>query len=154
MGQVAVAAIVLAGLALVGGCAGTVAEQSREDVVNVTVRPAEVATIIVFTTRMEELARFYADGLQLPEYERLPGHMGQQVGAVWFGFDQVAEPLGTPPAAVSAWFEVDDLDGTNRRVLDLGAKSRYAPVTRPWGARLAAVYDLDGNVIGLSQRMR
>jgi hypothetical protein len=34
----------------------------------------------------------------------------------------------------------------------LGARLRYAPLTKPWGDVLASLYDLDGNLIGLSQR--
>ncbi len=60
--------------------------------------------------------------------------------------------MGGPHSAVTMWFDVDDLDQTFARLLELGATVRYGPVDKPWGARLAAVYDPDGNIIGLSQR--
>jgi hypothetical protein len=47
----------------------------------------ELTTAIVFTQRMEELARFYAEGLGIGPYQSSPRHLGCQVGAVYFGFD-------------------------------------------------------------------
>jgi uncharacterized glyoxalase superfamily protein PhnB len=47
---------------------------------------------------------------------------------------------------------VDDLQATFERLVALGATVRYPPTRKPWGAELAAVYDLDGNLLGLAQR--
>ena len=46
-------------------------------------------TVILFTARMEELAAFYEQGLGLGTFQRARRHMGQQVGPVYLGFDQV-----------------------------------------------------------------
>ncbi len=46
-------------------------------------------TVIIFTERMEELAEFYQSALSLGPWEQSPSHLGQQVGPVYFGFDQV-----------------------------------------------------------------
>ena len=46
-------------------------------------------TVIVFTTRMEELARFYQEALGIGPFERSPRHMGCRLGALYFGFDEV-----------------------------------------------------------------
>ena len=109
-------------------------------------------TVIIFTPHMETLAAFYQRALDLGPYERSPGHMGQQIGSVYFGFDQVddAETAGSSGATV--WFTVEDLDATFKRVVAMGADVRYPPTHKPWGARLASVLDPDGNVLGLAQR--
>ncbi len=109
-------------------------------------------TVIVYTTRMEMLADFYARGLGLGPYQASPNHLGCQVGHVYFGFDQVEGVDGEPPGAITLWFEVTDLEATFARLVALGACVHSPPADRPWGARLAAVTDLDGNLVGLSQR--
>jgi predicted enzyme related to lactoylglutathione lyase len=109
-------------------------------------------TVIIFTERMEELASFYQKALDLGPYEHSPNHMGQRVGHVYFGFDQVESLDGKSPAGVTLWFTVVDIQSTFDTVVALGADVRYPPTQKPWGAFLAAVYDLDGNMLGLAQR--
>lgn len=111
---------------------------------------ADLDTAIVFTTRMRELAEFYAAGLELGDPQESPGHIGYQVGRVYLGFDQVESPFASP-AAVTLWFRVDDLDATFSRFVEMGAEVVYPVKDTPWGDRLAAIRDLDGNRIGLSQ---
>ena len=111
---------------------------------------AALDTAIIFTTDMESLAAFYQNGLELGEFERSPGHIGMRVGPVYLGFDQVDEvPSGGP---VTLWFTVDDIETTYKRLLGMGAKDISPPERKPWGGFLAAVYDPEGNMIGLSQR--
>ncbi len=114
---------------------------------------AYLDTVIIFTADGERLAAWYRRSLGLGEPERAPGHIGFQVGAVYLGIDEVAEP---PPgaAAVSLWFRVDDVDASFARFVAEGAEVIYAPVDKPWGDRLAALRDPDGNRIGLSARRR
>ena len=109
-------------------------------------------TAIIFTKQMESLARFYQDGLALGEMQFSPGHIGFQVGPVYLGFDQVDEVPGT--GAVTLWLTVDDIEATFEHLVDLGARVKYAPTRKSWGGYLAAVYDPDGNLIGLSQRRK
>jgi predicted enzyme related to lactoylglutathione lyase len=111
-----------------------------------------LATVIMFTTDMEALAAFYRAGLELGPYDRSPKHMGQQVGPVYLGFDEVDSLEGDARANVSLWFTVDHLQATYDRLIGLGASVRYPPVRKPWGGYLACVYDPDGNMLGLSQR--
>lgn len=111
----------------------------------------QLETVIIFTSQMEELAQFYKKAFDLDEYNPSPGHLGQQVGPVYFGFDQVEEMTAASPS-VTLWFTVDDIQATYQRLRSLGARDRYPPTQKPWGAVLAAVYDLDGNMVGLSQR--
>lgn len=112
---------------------------------------AQLETIIIFTPHMEELARFYQQVFDLGEYNASPGHLGQQVGPIYLGFDQDDETT-TASTGVTLWFTVDDIQSTYDRLIELGARDRYAPTRKPWGAVLAAVYDPDGNMVGLSQR--
>ena len=109
-------------------------------------------TVIIFTERMEELAAFYQTALDLGPYERSPNHMGQRVGHVYFGFDQVESLDGNSPAGVTLWFTVDNIQAAFDGLVALGAEVRYHPTPKPWGALLAAVFDLDGNILGLAQR--
>ena len=60
--------------------------------------------------------------------------------------------MKTTSTSVTLWFTVDDIQSTYERLIELGALDRYAPTRKPWGAVLAAVYDPDGNMVGLSQR--
>jgi predicted enzyme related to lactoylglutathione lyase len=111
-----------------------------------------VDTAIIFTTRMDELAEFYrrAFGLGEPnEHGEL--HRGFPLDGFYLGFDQVEEAMASP-GAVTLWFRVDDLEATFERMVALGASVRYPPTDKPWGDRLAAMYDPDGNIVGLSER--
>lgn len=109
-------------------------------------------TVIINTHDMQGLADFYGPGLQLGEPQAHDdNHLGWQLPNLYFGFDLVTGAY-TYPGAISLWFEVDDLDGTYQRLLSLGGTSKYGPTTKPWGAKLAAVFDPDGNVLGLAQR--
>ena len=107
-------------------------------------------TVIIFTTNMENLAQFYQAAFDLGEYNLSPGHIGMQVGPVYLGFDQVDEKMGG--GGITLWFTVDDIQVTYDRLVSMGAKVRYPPSEKPWGGFLAAVYDPDENIIGLSQR--
>ena len=113
---------------------------------------ASLDTVIIFTEHMEELADFYRQAFQLGPFQSSPDHLGQQVGAVYFGFDQVKRLETGPDPAVTLWFAVDDLQTAFDRLVAMGAEVRYPPTSKPWGAFLAAVYDPDGNLLGLAQR--
>lgn len=110
-------------------------------------------TIIINTTQLVKLSEFYRQGLELlPPQATGQDHLGFSFGEIYLGFDLVTESVNEYPGAISLWFEVDDLEVTYNRFLSLGAQVRYPPTKKPWGAILAAIYDLDGNVLGLSQR--
>jgi predicted enzyme related to lactoylglutathione lyase len=49
------------------------------------------------------------------------------------------------------WFEVEDIQSVFDRFNELGATVKYPPSKKPWGGYLAALYDPDGNLFGLSQ---
>lgn len=111
-------------------------------------------TVIIKTTKMTELAEFYRQGLELGE--AMPtgsNHLGFELSNIYFGFDLVEEASDST-GSISLWFEVDDIEATFDRFEQLGAKIGYPPSQKSWGAYLAALYDLDGNIFGLAQRTK
>ena len=113
---------------------------------------AVLQTVIFQTNRMKTMADFYAQGLELGASTATgEDHLGFALPNLYFGFDQVDQ---APDACgvVSLWFEVDDIEATFKRFEDAGAKISYPPTKKPWGAVLAALYDPDGNLFGISQR--
>jgi predicted enzyme related to lactoylglutathione lyase len=113
---------------------------------------AVLQTIVIMTRQMKALAGFYAHGLELGEAAATGGdHLGFSLPNLYFGFDQV-ESTPEPSGTVTLWFEVDDIETTFRRFEESGARIKYRPTKKPWGAVLAALYDPDGNVFGISQR--
>lgn len=114
---------------------------------------ARLDTIIICTTRMENLADFFRLGLQLqapaPQGEN---HLGFQLLDVYLGFDKINEDQTIHSGAISLWFRVDNLKETFERFKELNAKVKHPPTKKPWGDVLAAVFNPDGNIIGLAQR--
>ena len=108
-------------------------------------------TIIIYTTKIKALAEFYRLGLQLqaplPHGEN---HLGFQLLDVYLGLDKIKEDQTIHTGAISLWFRVDNLKEKFERFKDLGAKVKYPPTKKPWGDVLSAVFDPDGNIIGLA----
>ena len=113
---------------------------------------AVLQTIIIQTGQIKTMAEFYAHGLELGEAAATGGdHLGYPLPNLYFGFDLVDE-VPPPSGVVSLWFEVDDVEATFERFEESGARVSYPPTKKPWGAVLAALYDPDGNLFGISQR--
>jgi predicted enzyme related to lactoylglutathione lyase len=110
-------------------------------------------TVIIQSRNIQELANFYRQGLELPPPDQNGSdHLGFQLPDFYLGFDLVGDSPDEYPGAVSLWFRVDDLGKTFQQFVDLGAQVIYPPTVKPWGDTLAAVFDPDGNVIGLAKR--
>ena len=114
---------------------------------------AAIDTVIVFAQDLELLSQFYVHVLGVDEEDVVEeeGHVGFELGDIYLGFDQ-SDGSHQHPGAVTFWVGVDDLDGTYEKSRLLGAKPVIEPVDRPWGDRLAAVQDPEGNVVGFSLR--
>jgi predicted enzyme related to lactoylglutathione lyase len=114
---------------------------------------AVIDTVIVFAEDLPILSQFYVHVLDIDEEDVVEeeGHVGFDLGEIYLGFDQ-SDGSHQHPGAVTFWVRVDDLDGTYEKCLLLGAKPVIEPVERPWGDRLAAVKDPEGNVVGFSLR--
>ena len=112
-----------------------------------------IDTVIIQTTRLKELVKFYQEGFNLqPPKSFGDDHLGFQLPGVYLGFDLVSEVKGSQPGAVSLWFRVDELEASFNRLVSLGARIKYPPQEKPFGDTLAVVFDPDGNIVGLSQR--
>ncbi|MCC6961671.1 MAG: hypothetical protein IT585_00300 [candidate division Zixibacteria bacterium] len=109
-----------------------------------------VGAILISTTKPEQLAGFYAAGLET-EAPRPVGadHVGLMVSETFLGFERVPVQPRNIEAAVTAWFRVVDVRLTYERFLSLGAAIKSPPTLQPWGETLAEVVDPEGNVIGL-----
>ena len=115
---------------------------------------AILQTVILQTGQMQAMAEFYAHGLELGEATATGGdHLGYPLPNLYFGFDEVSD-VPKSSGVVSLWFEVDDIQATFTRFEEFGAQVSYPPTEKPWGAVLAALYDPDGNLFGISQRGR
>ena len=111
-------------------------------------------TVIIFTNQMNELAKFYQSGLSLAMPETsFDDHLGFKIGDMYIGFDQIDSDTLSTSSNVSLWFTVDNLEEVYQKFIDLGGMIKYPPTVKPWGDKLASLYDLDGNIIGLAQRM-
>ncbi|MFN2187224.1 MAG: VOC family protein [Candidatus Promineifilaceae bacterium] len=110
-----------------------------------------LGTVIIQSSQIEALASFYGSGFALGSPE-ITGddHLGFTLSNLYFGFDQV-ETAPAPTESISIWFEVHDIQAVFERFVGLGAKVKYPPTEKPWGVCLAALYDLDENLFGLSQ---
>lgn len=111
----------------------------------------QLDTVIIFTNQMAQLASWYQEALGLGPFASSPDHLGQHLGSVYLGFDQIGEGAADVAAGVTLWFEVEDIQSTFERLVERGAKVRYPPTEKPWGPILASVYDPDGNIIGIAQ---
>jgi predicted enzyme related to lactoylglutathione lyase len=110
-------------------------------------------TVIICTNRMRELAEFYRLGLRLQEpTPQGDNHLGFQLPGIYLGFDKVEEDRFLHPGATSLWFRVNNITETFEQLRNMGAKVKYPPTKKPWGDILAAVFDPDGNVVGIAQR--
>lgn len=111
-----------------------------------------MSTVIIYTTDLPGSSAFYREALDLPDPDTdIPGHVGWKMGEAYFGFDSIGSWAGKPPSAVTLWFSVPDLFRVHGRFLALGAKERMAPERKSWGAILSALYDPQGNIVGLHQ---
>ena len=109
-------------------------------------------TIIITSTDIETLASFYQKGFDLPDPSRQgDNHLGFQLGGIYLGFDRAEQAHHEYPGPISLWFRVDDLVAAFDHFIEIGARIKYPPTEKPWGDTLAALYDPDGNLIGLAQ---
>ncbi len=110
-----------------------------------------ITTVIFSTNDMTRLNQFYQQGLELGEMTyKKRNHIGYQLENHYFGFDEVVEKI-KPTTSISIWFKVLDIHDTFDKLVTMGAKEKMQPTKKPWGTIIAAVYDLDGNVLGLEQ---
>lgn len=86
------------------------------------------------------------------------GLTGRSGELAWLRADDGTElmlherPAAASEAAVAVAFAIDDLEGTVARWETAGGTVIDAPITQPWGERMAVVRDADGHVVCLNAR--
>lgn len=117
---------------------------------------------VIYSSDVEQAARFYVDWLGFEERFRLPpegeaGYVGLArsggaelaiVSSEWPA-DQIGARLGDGPR-FELFAYVDDLDGLVERLREAGGTVLKDPQDMPWGERVAYVADPDGNPIALA----
>jgi len=107
--------------------------------------------VLIASKDPEALAKFYQRGFQL-EQPKWTGkdHLGFSLGNTYLGFDRVSDNATNPGSTVSLWFGVSDIASIFERLVQLGARVKYAPTKEESpGEILAMLFDPDGNTIGL-----
>ncbi|GAA2815861.1 VOC family protein [Saccharopolyspora taberi] len=109
---------------------------------------------IVSTPDLPRAIRFYVDVLGFREQYRFPGDGPADFVSLSLG--EVKLGLGRDPDAVpgnfAMWFYTDDVDAAVEQLRDAGVPVRQEPQDMPWGERVAAVADPDGNTVYLGAR--
>ena len=107
-----------------------------------------VEAVLIETTRLSEMRDFYRSGLELEQPDTIESdQIGFQIGEVYFGLEQVDEQ-SVPSRSMSLWFKVEDARAVYDRLIALGAASKDVPAEIE-DEVIAAVFDPDGNAIGL-----
>ena len=117
--------------------------------------------VALATDRFDEVTHFYGERLGFPiveQWDRAHGRGrrfdlgGMRLEILDNQRERQPLKLGDVTDKVHVVVEVDDIEATFKRFEELDAGVKYPPTKKPWGAVLAALFDLDGNVFGLSQR--
>lgn len=112
------------------------------------------ATISLWARDLEAAKRWYTDLLGAEPYFQRPGYCEFRVGDYQHEIgliDSKYAPGRRPegPGGAIAYWHVDDVEGTFKRLLSLGA-TEYEPVTeRGPGFVTASVVDPFGNILGV-----
>ena len=113
-----------------------------------------VATISLWAEDLEAAKRWYTELLGVEPYFQRPGYCEFRVGDYQHEIgliDSKYAPGGRPagPGGAVVYWHVDDVEGTVKRLLSLGA-AEYEPVTeRGPGFVTASVVDPFGNILGV-----
>jgi predicted enzyme related to lactoylglutathione lyase len=112
------------------------------------------ATISLWAEDLEAAKRWYTELLGVEPYFQRPGYCEFRVGDYQHEIgliDSKYAPGGRPegPGGAVMYWHVDDVEGTVKRLLSLGA-TEYEPVTeRGPGFVTASVVDPFGNILGV-----
>ena len=99
----------------------------------------------------QSLTAFYEQVFSAKAAERTPGRWELRVGDIFLVFTPTCEKVIVPTESCGLEFEVGDVDGEYKRLLDAGIEVAAPPVTYPWKWRAFAVKDPDGNNLDFVQ---
>lgn len=113
-----------------------------------------IATINVYAGDLEAAIRWYSEVFGMEPYFNRPGYAEFRVGdhEMEFGIiDAAWLPAGMSrePGGAVAYWHVDDLESTFKRLIELGATEREPVIVRGEGFVTASVVDPFGNVLGI-----
>ncbi len=110
------------------------------------------ATLNFFADDLEAAKDWYAEFLGMDPYFARPGYYEFRVGDYQHEFgliDGKYAPADRQTGGAIMHWHVDDLEGTFKRLLSLGATEYQPPTTRGEGFVTASVVDPFGNVLGI-----
>lgn len=106
-----------------------------------------ISYITLWVNAYDTCLAFYRDALELP-LETADENFAQFATA---GTKLYLHRLGDKSAlrshAVEIHFEVQDVDAVYRKLVEKGVQFEHPPANMPWGARMAAFRDPEGNAI-------
>lgn len=110
---------------------------------------------IVVTADLPRALGFYRDLLGFEVTYRFPEdgdpvYVALEGGGSHLGLGAAPDP-GPPSERFSLWVYADDCDAAVERLRAGGAQVLEEPADQPWGERVAAVADPDGNVVRIGQ---
>lgn len=105
--------------------------------------------VVIHSARMEALANFYQDALDLKEWSTSFGWMSVSIGGIQLTIMQEEHP--EPGNRVTLWFRVNDIQSAFERLCLAGARVHYPPTYLKEGRWVAELEDIDSNRIGLTQ---
>jgi predicted enzyme related to lactoylglutathione lyase len=106
-----------------------------------------VKTIICPVSDAGKAKEIYTALLGSEPYVDAPYYVGYRVGDQEIGLD----PHGHKGTGAVPYYEVDDIEGSLRELLDAGAETLQEVKDVGGGKLIASVKDADGNAIGLTQ---
>ena len=110
---------------------------------------AGIKTIVFPVTDVAAAKGLFTELVGAEPYADMPYYVGYRIGDQEIGLDPNGHKSGmTGPIG---YWEVDDIKGTIKTLLDRGAETVQEPRDVGGGKLIATVKDADGNVIGLAQ---
>ncbi len=105
-----------------------------------------VRTIIYTVKDMARAKKQFRTLLGVEPYGDQPYYIGFKVGDQDIGLVP-----NSPEAATTAFYHVDDIQGSLQSLVDAGSQILRKPTDVGGGRLVASVKDVDGNIIGLIQ---
>jgi lactoylglutathione lyase len=116
--------------------------------------------VIPYVRDLDVSVAFYQDVVGLPFKLRDAGYAEFVTGETKFGLlerARASDLIGREPSdggpAGEVLFLVEDVDAEAERLRRLGVEFLSGPVDRPWGHRTLHVFDPDGFVVELAQKI-